>query len=108
MIRPGDVVTVEFPGAHLRKRRPAVVVSTAIYHATRPDVVLGLVTSQIPPEVGPTDHVLVDWASAGLRTASMFRAFFTTLSVGAVTVVGHLSENDWQEVRARLRTALAL
>jgi Uma2 family endonuclease len=35
---PGDVVTVDFPGVTGVKRRPAVVLSSATYHANRPDV----------------------------------------------------------------------
>ena len=42
MLKPGDVVTVEFPGIGGVKRRPAVVVSTDQYHRTRPDIILGL------------------------------------------------------------------
>jgi hypothetical protein len=36
----GDVVLLEFPGARLTKRGPAVVLSSAEYHAERPDVVV--------------------------------------------------------------------
>ena len=41
---PGDVVWLEFPGALITKRRPAVVLSSNEYHAVRPDVIVGLVT----------------------------------------------------------------
>ncbi|HUT36361.1 MAG TPA: type II toxin-antitoxin system PemK/MazF family toxin [Planctomycetota bacterium] len=60
-IRSGDVVVVEFPGAVATKRRPAVVISTATYHATRPDLILGLLTSQVQDATRPTDCVLRDW-----------------------------------------------
>jgi mRNA interferase MazF len=36
MMNPGDVVTADFPGATGIKRRPCVVVSTDLYHQTRP------------------------------------------------------------------------
>lgn len=42
---PGDVVTVDFPGVTGVKRRPAVILSSATYHANRPDVIVGLITS---------------------------------------------------------------
>ena len=58
MLKPGDVVTVDFPGALRVKRRPAVVVSTHTYHTARPDVVLGLLTSQIAGATEPTDYIL--------------------------------------------------
>jgi mRNA interferase MazF len=108
MVRPGDVVTVDFPGATGTKRRPAVVVSTDTYHRTRPDVILGLLTSQVAPATGPTDCVLQDWQAAGLRSPSAFRAFLATLSATNLTTIGHLSERDWRKVQDRLRVALAV
>jgi hypothetical protein len=65
MVKPGAVVTVDFPGAQGVKRRPALVVSTDIYHAARPDVVLAVITSQTRAATAPTDYVLQDWAAAG-------------------------------------------
>ena len=47
MADPGDVVTVDFVGATGTKRRPAVVVSSALYHQHRPELVLGVLTSQV-------------------------------------------------------------
>jgi mRNA interferase MazF len=52
---PGDVVTVDFVGATGTKRRPAVVVSSALYHHHRPDLVLGVLTSQVSRATTPLD-----------------------------------------------------
>lgn len=71
----GDIVVADFPGARGTKRRPAVVISSLTYHSARPDVILGLITSQTASAVGPTDYLLQDWAAAGLRVPSAFRAF---------------------------------
>jgi mRNA interferase MazF len=57
---PGDVVTVDFSGATGVKRRPAVVVSSPLNHAHRPDVVLGVITSQIAGATTPLDYLLED------------------------------------------------
>jgi mRNA interferase MazF len=108
MIKPGDVVKVDFPGVLGTKRRPAVVVSTDIYHANRPDVVLGLLTTQTAGATGPTDYVLQDWPAAGLHNPSAFRVFLATLPATSVVKIGHLSDRDWQEIQARLRTGLAV
>lgn len=108
MIQPADVVTVDFPGAKGIKRRAAVVVSTHTYHTTRPDVVLGLLTSQTAEPAGPTDYLLQGWSAAGLHSSTAFRAFFATLPVTSIVVIGHLSDRDWQEVQGRLRIALAV
>lgn len=88
--KAGDVVTVDFPGVTGIKRRPAVVLSSAIYHANRPDVIVGLITSQTS-SLGVTDYVLQDWQTAGLRVASVFRCFIITLPPAANLVcIGHL------------------
>lgn len=107
-LKPGDVVTVDFPGALGIKRRPAIVVSTHTYHTTRPDVMLGLLTSQIDGATAPTDYILQDWSTAGLHSSSAFRSFLATLPATSVVVIGHLSDHDWREIQARLRIALAV
>ena len=89
------------------KRQPTVIVSSPVYHATRPDVVVGLITSQTTA-IGPTDYVLLDWVEAGLRVPSVFRSFFATLpSTTHPVLVGHLSDRDWQGVCGCVRIALA-
>jgi len=108
MVKPGDVVTVDFPGVMGIKRRPAIVVSTDTYHRTRPDAILGLLTGQVAAATGPTDCVLQDWQTAGLRTLSAFRAFLATMPTASLTTIGHLSDQDWQEVQGCLRVALAI
>ena len=107
MFNPGDIVVLDFPGVTGIKRRPTVVISSPVYHASRPDVVVGLITSQTVT-LGPTDYVLQDWSQAGLRIPSVFRSFFATLPPAThPELVGHLSDRDWQEVCACVRTALA-
>jgi len=109
MLKPGSVVTVDFPGVMGMKRRPAAVVSSATYHATRPDVIFAVVTSQVTSATAPSDYVLQDWSAAGLRQPSAFRSFLVTLPAASIiAVIGQLSDRDWQEVQARLRVALAV
>ncbi len=107
MFDAGDVVTIDFPGVTGIKRRPAVVLSSALYHAARPDLVVGLITSRSVP-AGPTDYALQDGSATGLRLPSTFRSFFATLPPTAhPTAVGRLSERDWKGVRACVQAALA-
>jgi mRNA interferase MazF len=109
MPNPGDVVIAPFPGAVKTKPRPVVVVSTALYHSVRPDLVLGLLTTDLASSTKPTDYVLQDWAAAGLHRPSAFRAFLVTVPAALVTPPrGQLSARDWQEVQVRLRLALAV
>jgi mRNA interferase MazF len=106
-IQPGDVVTFDFPGATGVKRRPMVVVSSDVYHAERPDVILGVLTSNLASATSSSDYVLQDWKAAGLHLPSAFRAYLGMASVNDVQRIGHLSARDWQAVRERLRAALA-
>jgi len=99
-LKPGDVVVGAFPGAHLTKTRPAVVLSTEDYHRHRPDVVVGLITTQAPKPLAPTDCALLDWKQAGLHAASYFLLFPVTLLQREVRVIGRLSDSDWESVRA--------
>ena len=55
MPEPGDVVTVDFVGATGVKRWPAVVVSSRLYHAHRPNLILAFLTTQVPTAIAPTD-----------------------------------------------------
>jgi mRNA interferase MazF len=104
---PGDVVTVDFPGVTGVKRRPAVVLSSEIYHSTRSDVIVGLITSQTTA-LGVTDYQLQDWSTAGLRVASVFRSFIVTLPPSANLIhIGKLSDRDWKGVRECVKLALA-
>ncbi len=102
-MKPGDVVVCAFPGAQVTKTRPAVVLSTEDYHRHRPDVIVGIVTTQTPAPVAPTDYALQDWKQAGLHAPSYFRLYPVTLPQREVRVIGRLSDTDWAAVRACLK-----
>jgi len=109
MFKPGDVVVADFIGEQGVKARPVVVVSTDLYQAHRPDVVLAELTSNVAAATAPTDYVLQDWAAAGLHRPSAFRLYLNTTNVGKVlALIGHLTDRDWAEVQARLRLGLAV
>ena len=106
--RAGDVVTGYFSGSLTDKARPAVVVSSDVYQAHRPDVVICFLTTQVAGANAPTDYALQDWKGAGLNQPSAFRAFSVTVRASEIPPIGHLSEPDWQEVQTRLRVALGV
>jgi mRNA interferase MazF len=108
MANPGDVVTADFPGATGVKRRPAVVVSSDLYHQHRPDLILAVLTTQLASANTPLDYALQDWAAAGLHHPSAFRSYFGMVLATAVDVIGRLFDRDWAEVQARLALALTL
>src|SRR2546426_9542316 len=88
----GDIFWVHFPGAVGTKRRPSVIISSNQYHTARPDIIVGLLTTQVAKATGPTDHALTDWRAAGLPLASAFRAHLATLPRTAIiSRIGRLS-----------------
>ena len=109
MAQPGDIVVVDFPGVQGIKRRSAMVVTSDQYHRLRPDVIVGVITSQLPSNLNPTDHVLADWKSAGLAKPSVFRVFLATLpKKSIVSTIGRASAADWAAVQACVRVGLAI
>lgn len=105
-MKPGDIVTIDFPGVMGIKRRPAVVVSTVQYHRHRPDIIVGILTTKTQEATSPMDYILKDWSEAGLRRATAFRSFFATLPVSTAQLIGHCSERDWQSIQIRLARAI--
>ncbi|MBI4556942.1 MAG: type II toxin-antitoxin system PemK/MazF family toxin [Candidatus Hydrogenedentes bacterium] len=109
LFKAGDIVVTDFPGITGIKRRPAVVLSSDTFHATHADVIIGLITSHLGAAHTPSDYVLADWAEAGLKLPSAFRAFLVTMPSEAITArIGRLSDHDWESVRSSARSALAL
>jgi mRNA interferase MazF len=106
MVKPGDVITMVFPGAFETKRRPAVVVSSDLYHAQRPDLIVGAISSQVAKARAQSDCELLDWSAAGLHKPSVFRTFLVMARPKEVHVIGHLSDRDWQAVKDCLQKAL--
>jgi len=105
--KAGDIVVVDFPGVQGIKRRPTVVVSSDLYHRSRPDVIVGLLTSQVASAIGPTDYLLQDWQKAGLQKLSAFRSFFATLPRSSITAtIGQTSDRDRQAIVACVRAAV--
>ena len=107
-MRPGDVVVGLLQGAIVTKVRPAVVIASRTYLVERPDVLLGILTTKVPATITSTDHVLGDWRSAGLRAPSCFRAYVLTIHRSELTVIGHLSDQDWYRVQACVRAAFSI
>jgi len=70
-------------------------------------VIVALLTTQVESATTLVDHILQDWAAAGLKQPSAFRAFLGTYVVGQVHVSGRLSERDWNEVQAKVALAVS-
>lgn len=107
----GDVVRLPFPYTDLsgRKVRPAVVLSSADYHATEPDLILGALTINLSAATAFVDYILADWQTANLRFPSAFKPLLFSLDPAFILhTVGKLSTLDLTEVSLRVRRALDL
>jgi mRNA interferase MazF len=101
----GDVVLVPFPftSQTALKRRPAVVVSNRTYSASRPDLIIMAITSQVRPSRGLGETWISAWQAAGLLKPSVVKPVFATLEQALVIrQLGALGADD----QAALRTAI--
>ncbi len=90
----GDVVPVPFPFTDQSgtKKRPAVVVSSHSCNASRRDIVIMAITSQVRTPLGFGAAMVGDWQGAGLIKTSVLEPVFTTIEQGLVLrVMGDLS-----------------
>ncbi|HEY0546213.1 MAG TPA: type II toxin-antitoxin system PemK/MazF family toxin [Pyrinomonadaceae bacterium] len=103
----GDVVLVPFPFTDQtnNKKRPAVVVSSAVYNSERPDLILMAVTSQMKTVQAVGEVILEEWKQAGLLKASIIKPVLTT--VEKRLVIRRLAKLQ-QKDRKALQQALKL
>jgi mRNA interferase MazF len=105
----GDVVLVPFPFSDQSgaKKRPAVVVSASRYNASRPDLVIMAITSQIRPSLGFAEALVTEWQAAGLIKPSALKPVFTTIEQNLVVcTLGSLSVVDLRVLRENLTQAI--
>jgi mRNA interferase MazF len=101
---PGAVVLVRFPFTHLgsAKKRPAVVVSPALYASRYGDLVVLALTSQPQPELFLS---LQQWQTAGLLGPTWIKPAIFTLAESTIDrQIGSLASED----AFRIPQALAL
>lgn len=82
----GDVVLVPFPftSQTTSKQRPAVIVSTDAYNASRPDIVLMAITSQLRPVPSFGETLIQGWQAAKLLKPSIIKPIFATFEQALV------------------------
>lgn len=98
----GDVLLVPFSFTDQSgtKKRPAVVVSSHGYNASRRDIVIMAITSQVRALPGFGEAMVADWQGAGLIKVSVLKPVFTTIEQGLVLrTMGHLSAADTRTLR---------
>lgn len=96
-----DVVVVPFPftDRDATKRRPALVISGAIFNQQHNQLVLGMITTTTD-NTWPSDVSLLHWQETGLKIACRFRMKLFTLDQNLILkTVGQLSIQDAKSIR---------
>lgn len=110
-LRRGDLVLIPFPYTDhsATKTRPAVIVSSDLYHQVHSEFLLAYVSSQLTQADSRLDYVLLDWESAGLLKPSFVRPKIAAIDPALVVHrIGELSSRDQAALDHCLRRALAL
>ena len=71
----GDIVLVPFPFTNQTRhqKRPAVIISTSAYNATKPDIIIIAVTSRVKLVQALGEFSISDWQEAGLLKPSVVK-----------------------------------
>lgn len=107
----GDVLLIPFPYTDLsaRKTRPAVVVSSALFHARRSELLLMYISSQVEKLDILLDYPLQDWQAARLLKPSFARPKIAAVEPSLIVYhIGALTARDLRGVELALIKALGL
>ena len=105
----GDVVLVPFPftDQSASKKRPAVVVSSVLFHRSRADVILMAITSQATPSTRDVEASIEQWKAAGLLKPSVLKPVITTVEKKMILKrLGSLQTADVTALRDCLKAIL--
>jgi mRNA interferase MazF len=107
----GDVVFVpfQFTDRPVAKNRPAVVISSEAYHASRREVIVAAITSRLRDPLFVGDHVIEGWRECGLVRASVATGIIRTVKAAMISrTVGIMPEADMTAYQHALCRALGL
>jgi mRNA interferase MazF len=106
----GDVVLISFTFSDESgtKLRPAVVISSDDYHNGRKEAIIAAITSRTE-RLLVGDHLVADWAQAGLLFPSVVTGIIRTIKQEMVgRKLGMMSVIDMRAIENNLRAVLAL
>lgn len=90
------------------KRRPVLVLSGAEYHAGRQEVIVAAITSNVA-RLLPGDHLIEEWAAAGLPRPSVATGILRTIKGAMIErSLGKIAAGDLKSFQKLLRRTLAL
>ena len=105
----GDVIQVAFVFTNQAgtKVRPAVVLSSAAFHASRADLIMMPLSTKAGGYLG--DRVILDWRAAGLPGPSVLKAVIQTIpATSVVSRFGRLGAADIQQVKDALADIIGI
>lgn len=102
-IEQGDIVLIDFPFSDrsATKRRPALVVSSSLYHQSYPDIILVPITSRAKMRSQKFDYQLKDWKTYGLARRSTVKMVIGTFEPSLL--LGRLAKVSPQELGGVLK-----
>ncbi len=106
----GDVVLVSFIFTDESgvKRRPAVIISSDVYHTGRDEAIIAAITSRTA-RVLVGDHLINDWQSAGLLFPSVATSIIRTIKQSMIVrKLGSMPAPDMAGLDSQLKLALGL
>lgn len=105
----GEVLLVPFPFTNqaTTKKRPTVVISSNAYNQQKPDLILMAITSQIKMPLPLGEHLITEWAAAGLLKPSVIKPIITSLEKPLVLKsLGHLQTVDQHSLETILQQVI--
>jgi mRNA interferase MazF len=105
----GEVLLVPFPFTDQSgmKKRPAVVISSNAYNASRRDLVIMAITSQVRQPLGFGEALVTEWQAAGLIKASVLKPVVTTIEQSLVIrTMGSLMADDINTLQRSIEMCL--
>ena len=107
----GDILLIPFPYTDLsaKKTRPAVVVSSDLFHTRRSEILLMYVSSQVERVDLSLDYLLQDWQAARLLKPSFARPKIAAVEPSLIVYhIGALTARDLRGVDLALIKAFGL
>jgi len=100
------LVEFGFSEGHGSKKRPALIVSSPPYHASREEVIVAAITSNVRRLLFG-DTKLERWKTAGLLFPSVVTGIIRTIKADVITrKLGVVTNPDLQKVHQHLKSAL--
>jgi len=107
----GDVVFVPFmfTDKPVAKNRPALIISSSDYHASRREIIIAAITSHIRHPLFVGDHHIHDWQACGLVKPSVVTCILWTVKASMIRRrLGTMPEKDLLDFQRALSQALGL